>query len=213
MIKPNWNTFKAKFSENPQHNFEWFCYLLFCREFNQPHGIFRYINQSAIETDPISIDADTVVSFQAKFYDTTLSSNKGDLLSTLEDARKNYPNITKLIIYSNKEWAQNKGKQPSGLKEIEEKAIELEITLEWRTASYFESEFVCIENESISKHFFTFDKSIINLISEQQKHTAAILFPIQGCINFNGQIIEIDRSEYSDKLITQVLEVSKQTGK
>ena len=53
MIKPNWDIFKAKFSENPQNNFEWFCYLLFCKEFNKPVGIFRYMNQSAIETEPI----------------------------------------------------------------------------------------------------------------------------------------------------------------
>lgn len=25
MVKPNWDNFKAKFSENPQGNFEWFC--------------------------------------------------------------------------------------------------------------------------------------------------------------------------------------------
>jgi len=35
IIKPDWNKFRAKFSENPQNNFEWFCNLLFCKEFNQ----------------------------------------------------------------------------------------------------------------------------------------------------------------------------------
>ena len=48
MIKPNWDIFKAKFSENPQYNFEWFYYLLFCKEFNKEFGIFRYKNQAAI---------------------------------------------------------------------------------------------------------------------------------------------------------------------
>nr|QNO54938.1 hypothetical protein PADEGAKA_00040 [Methanosarcinales archaeon ANME-1 ERB7] len=79
MIKPNWDIFKAKFSENPQYNFEWFCYLLFCKEFNQPHGIFRYKNQSVIETNPIEKDKD-VIGWQAKFYDTSLSNHKDDLL-------------------------------------------------------------------------------------------------------------------------------------
>ncbi len=45
MVKPNWDVFKAKFSENPQNNFEWFYYLLFCKEFNIEYGIFRYKNQ------------------------------------------------------------------------------------------------------------------------------------------------------------------------
>ena len=211
MIKPNWSAFRAKFSENHQHNFEWFCYLLFCKEFNQPYGVFRYINQSAIETSPIRV-GDEVVGFQAKFYDTALSSHKSDLLDTLKDAKKNYPDISKLLIYCNNAWGQYRGNKPLGLKEIEDKAVKLKITLEWRTTSYFESEFVCVENESISKHFFTLDKSIINLISELQKHTATILFPIQGCINFNGQVIKIDRSEYSDRLITQTNKVSILSG-
>jgi len=53
MIKPNWDIFKAKFSENPQDNFEWFCYSLFCKEFKQKKGIFCFKNQSAIEINPI----------------------------------------------------------------------------------------------------------------------------------------------------------------
>ena len=48
IIKPDWNVFRAKFSDNPQNNFEWFCYLLFCKEYKQEKGIFRYKNQSAI---------------------------------------------------------------------------------------------------------------------------------------------------------------------
>jgi hypothetical protein len=40
-------------SGSPQGNFEWLCYLLFCKEFNKPFGIFRFKNQSAIETNPI----------------------------------------------------------------------------------------------------------------------------------------------------------------
>ena len=69
MIKPNWDIFKAKFSENPHNIFEWFCYLLFCKEFNKPLGIFRYKNQSAIETNPIET-GDGIIGWQAKFYDT-----------------------------------------------------------------------------------------------------------------------------------------------
>ena len=67
MIKANWDIFRAKFSENHQGNFEWFCYVLFCKEFNQSHGIFRYKNQSAIETDPIQKDNE-IIGWQAKFY-------------------------------------------------------------------------------------------------------------------------------------------------
>jgi hypothetical protein len=43
MIKPNWDIFKSKFTgKDQQDQFEWFCYLLFCKEFNKRFGIFRY---------------------------------------------------------------------------------------------------------------------------------------------------------------------------
>ncbi|CAA6825032.1 MAG: Unknown protein [uncultured Sulfurovum sp.] len=53
LVKPDWNIFKAKFSDNPEWTFEWFCYLLFSKEYNQPYGIHRYTNHPAIETEPI----------------------------------------------------------------------------------------------------------------------------------------------------------------
>ncbi len=116
MIKPNWKIFAAKFSENPQHNFEWFCYVLFCKEFDKPYGIFRYKNQSAIETDPIEKDED-VIGWQARFYEGTLSRHKNDILCVIETARRDYSEITKLLFYTNKEWAQNNkgGKHSQGI--------------------------------------------------------------------------------------------------
>lgn len=141
MIKPNWDVFKAKFSENPRYNFEWFCYLLFCKEFNKEFGIFRYINQASIETDPINVD-NNIIGWQSKFYETSLSENKEEILSTIEKSKKYYPNITNLYFYTNQEWGQNKGKKPNGLIEVENRAKQLNIILEWRTASFFESEFV-----------------------------------------------------------------------
>ena len=56
LIKPDWDIFKAKFSNDPNVSFEWLCYLLVCKEFNLPNGIFRYLNQSGMETNPITHD-------------------------------------------------------------------------------------------------------------------------------------------------------------
>jgi hypothetical protein len=97
LIKPNWDIFKAKFPENPQFHFEWFCYLLFCIETNKKYGLFRYKNQSAIEADPVDI-GDHCIGFQSKFYDTTLASNKDELIGTLEKAKRDYPQLTKLLL-------------------------------------------------------------------------------------------------------------------
>lgn len=211
MIKPNWEIFRAKFSGNPQYNFEWFCYLLFCKEFNQPYGIFRYKNQSAIETDPIAKD-DNVIGWQAKFYSTQLSNHKKELLDAITRAKRDYPNITKLLFYTNQEWGQNKVKKPQGLVEINNHTSALNIELEWRTASFFESEFVSIENEVIAKHFFATDKSIFDLMEEQQKHTENILSEIQTCIAFNNQDFEIDRNKHLEKLKNESQQISILSG-
>ena len=199
IIKPNWNVFKAKFGDNPQSNFEWLCYILFCKEFNQVKGIFRYKNQSAIETDPIKV-GEEIIGWQAKFYETSLSNHKKELIETLEKAKKYYPDITKIIFYTNQEWGQSKGKKPEGLIEIEEKARELNVNVVFRTASFFESPFVCEENKIIAKHFFTFDKSIFDLIEEQQKHTENILKSIRVTFNFKNQEFEANRNDILEKL-------------
>jgi len=199
MIKPNWNIFKAKFNENPQSNFEWFCYLLFCKEFKQDKGIFRYKNQSAIETEPITVGTE-IIGWQAKFYDTSLSSHKDDILKTIKKAKRDYPNITKIIFYTNQEWGQSKGKKPKSLIEIEKKAKELGLSIKWRTASFFESPFVAIENKIIARHFFAFDKSIFDLIEELEKHTENLLKPIKTTFNFKNQEFEADRSSVIEKL-------------
>jgi len=199
MIGPNWNAFKAKFSDSPQKNFEWFCYLLFCNEFDRPVGVFRYKNQSAIETNPVE-KAGEVIGWQARFYETALTTHKDDIMGTIEKAKRDYPNISKVIFYTNQEWGQRRGKEPQGKIAIENKAKELGIALDWRTASFFESPFVADRNETISRHFFTLDKSVFNLIEEQERHSENILNEIQSCITFNGQSIEIDRTDDLEKL-------------
>lgn len=158
IVKPNWNIFKAKFDDNPQSNFELFCYLLFCREFNKSQGIFRYKNQSGIETNPIT-NGTEVIGWQAKFYGTTLSDYKDELIGTIEKVKRDYPNLTKIIFYTNQEWGQGKNQNdPKAKISVEEKAKKFKIEIEWRTTSYFESPFVIIENKDIAHHFFSLEE-------------------------------------------------------
>lgn len=49
----NWKAFKYKYSDNPQKAFENLTYYLFCHEFNQRNGIFRYFSQPHIKTNSI----------------------------------------------------------------------------------------------------------------------------------------------------------------
>lgn len=159
MIKPDWEIFSAKFSNDKESTFEWFSYLLFCREFNLPRGWFGFKNQSAIEKNPIQINEE-VIGFQAKFYSSPLSNHKNDFLEMLEKAKRDYSEITKILIYTNQAWTQGhndnakKMDEPKALKDINSRAKELNIELVWRETSFFDSEFVCLENDDIAKHFF-----------------------------------------------------------
>lgn len=200
MIKPNWHNFRAKFNDNPQKNFEWFCYLLFCHEFKTPSGIFRYKNQSGIETNPITKDGE-VIGWQAKFYDTKLSDNKSELIGMIAKSKRDYSDLTKIIFYTNQEWGQGKNDNDSEIKKkIDQNAKASGIEIEWRTAGFFESPLVTFENEKIAKHFFAPDKSIFDLLEEKQRHTENVLLEIQTDIDFNNKKIEIDRSALLDQL-------------
>lgn len=205
MIKPNWNIFRAKFNENPQDNFEWFCYLLFCREFNKPFGVFRYKDQSGIENNPIEYDG-KCIGWQAKFYDSTLSGHKEAILDTLKKTKRDYPCIDTLYFYTNSEWSQSNGKKkdtkkdktPIGKVEIEKQAKELSIEIVWRCASYFEVDSVTGKNELIAKHFFCLEDSIIDLCSSFEKRTRTLFGGIETIIKFNEREISLDLGKLPD---------------
>lgn len=192
----DWEKFKAKYSQNPQYHFEWLCYLIFCRKYNQPYGISRYANQSAIETSPIQEDVDVCIGFQAKFYDTRLSSHKDELLSMLEKAKRDYPHLNKIYLFTNQEWAQSfhhgKAQDPIGKIEIEEKAQTLNIDLIWNTKSFFESEFVSLKCKDIVDYFFA-NQSFLDTVQLFKSHTEDILSSIKDELFFNSKEIDLPR--------------------
>lgn len=166
MIHPNWDIFSSKFSTEKEAVFEWFAYLLFCREFDLSKGWFGYKNQSGIEKNPITHNGE-VIGFQAKFYSTSLSDHKKDFIDMLERSKRDYEDISKILIYTNQLWGQGqievdgskKMTMPKALSEITNKSTELGITLIWREASFFDSEFVTLEHDDLSRYFFTEEQS------------------------------------------------------
>ncbi|MFV8461573.1 hypothetical protein ACNO7T_10500, partial [Vibrio campbellii] len=193
MIKTDWEIFKAKFSTNPQDAFEWMCYLLFCNEFRVKTGIFRYKNQSAIETNPISSNG-VNIGWQAKFYTTALSSHKKDILETITKAKRDYPDLNKVIFYTNSEWGQSKGKEPQGKIEAETKAKENNLEIEWRCCSFFESPFVVDDCSRFISYFFSQSDNLFGLLESFESHTRAILDDIETSITFGDQDVSVDRS-------------------
>ncbi|MEX2410281.1 MAG: AVAST type 4 anti-phage nuclease Avs4 [Candidatus Paceibacterota bacterium] len=195
MIRPNWNYFENKFSGDEQDAFEWFSYLLFCIEFEQSLGVHGYTNHAGIETDPIETENE-VVAFQSKFYGSSSSIKKGDLIDALEKAKANHPNLTKVIFYMNVNFGQRKGGgDPIAKTDTEAKAKELDLNLEWRLANFFKSEFVVLNNAKISSYFFGDEKSIIELIQHLRIKTEEFLNKINSEIDFAGKKIKLDYNE------------------
>ena len=102
--------------------------------------------------------------------------------------------------------------RPKSQKEIEKKAFDLNIEIDWRLGSRFESEFVCIENSTIASHFFSNDHSIISLISdiiEEKNIKYFILENVKGLINHDsGNTFETIKATFDElgyKYFYQVL--------
>ena len=139
----DWNVFNSKFSSNQRTAFERLAYILFCFEFKQEFGIFRYYNQPYIETQPIELDNGDVVGFQAKYYDaaTNISDKEENLKKAIKDARVKYPKINRFLIYTNKDLTTSSKKdhlKPKYQISIEQCGSNIGIQVEWRVTSNFE---------------------------------------------------------------------------
>ena len=210
MKEINWNNFKAKFNGKEQKCFEQLCYLLFCKEFNIDTGIFRYKNQTGIETEPIIVE-DKLIGFQAKFYETKISENKEDIEKTIAKAKSKNEKLDKILFYVNKEFSESSKKdkkEPAYKTEIENYAKSQGIVIEWRTPSHFEAQLTIEKNRPLAQHFFSLDKSAIDFLGELTQHTESILTPIHSTIEFEDKEIKIDRSESIKKLKVALKESS-----
>jgi len=202
MIDINWNIFKVKFNEKEDKAFERLAYLLFCTEHGINTGIFRFKNQAGIETEPINYN-DQIIGFQAKYYDTKLADNKNDIIDALEKAKRENPDLNKILLYTNQELAEStkKGvKKPQYQLDVEKKAKEINVTLEWRVPSHLEQQLSLPVNHHLAEFFFSLGKNIIDFLDELKAHAENILIPIQSSIPFAGTTIKIDRG----KLLTDI---------
>jgi hypothetical protein len=196
MQEVNWNNFKAKFNGKEQKSFEELCYHLFCSEFDQNKGIFGYKNQTGIETDPIEKDGE-MIGWQAKFFETRISTKKEKLKHSIEAAKRKNPNVNKILFYINQKFPESRKKNkkdPDYKIEIENYGKSKGVKIEWRVPTHFEFQLALDKNKNIAQHFFGHGKSIIDFITELNQHSESILMPIHSKIVFNGNEIKIDRS-------------------
>ena len=89
-----------------------------------------------------------------------------------------------MIFYTNSEWGQNKGQEPQGKKDVEEKAKENDLEIEWRCKSYFDSPFVVDDCKRVASYFFTRSDNLFDLLDSLESHTNSLLEDIEGSIIF-----------------------------
>lgn len=202
MVSINWNKFRAKFNGKETLEFENLSYQLFAKEHNKHQGIFRYKNQSGIETNPIIVGNDCI-GFQAKFYECKISEKKSDIVKAIKKAKETTPNLTKLYFYLNIEFSEGKKENQKVSKyesEFNEVSKKLGLEVIWRVPSHFEIQLSQPENLYLAKYFFTLEKSAIDCIKHLNDHTENILYSIHNEIYFDGQKIKKDRSEEIEKI-------------
>jgi hypothetical protein len=204
LIEANWGNFRAKFDGREEKAFEFFCSLLFYKEHNQPTGALSYLNQTGLETDPVTIGND-VIGWQAKFLGTSsaIGKNKKKLTKAIEDAKRLHPALTRIHFYFNVDFPTNtraQGKEPLYKTEIEAHAKSHGIDIVWKTASFFKTPFVCETNAVVAKHFFELGPSVVTFLQELSRHTETVLAPIRSEIALKGVTIKIERTSLVKRL-------------
>lgn len=217
MTDINWNNFKSKFNEKERIVFERLAYMLFCYEFNIRIGIFRFKNQTGIETEPLDVYG-LKVGFQAKYYDTKLSDNKDDIIDSLQKAKSKNPSLNKILIYTNQELSESSKKEEKKSAyqtEIEQAAQKISVDIEWRLPSHFEKQLSVPENNYLAQYFFGLENGVIDFLDKLKAHSENILFAIQTDIGFKEQKIKIDRKSDLSKLTnnkTQIIILAGEGG-
>ncbi|MGR6502009.1 AVAST type 4 anti-phage nuclease Avs4 [Shewanella sp. Koi 1] len=191
----NWKIFDLKYDKQETWAFEQMSYLLFCAEFNNRIGLFRYKNQTGIETEPFEKDG-KLYGFQAKYYTTSISVNKNDIIDSIKKAKSKNKKLDVLLLYVNQEHSESTyktKKKPQYQLDIEKSAEETGIDIEWRVPSHFELQLSLPENKYINDIFFSLDPNEGDLLDEVYKHNENILQAIQTEIPFGDNKIKIDR--------------------
>lgn len=198
----NWKIFGLKYDKRETWAFEQMSYLLFCAEFNNRIGLFRYKNQTGIETEPIEKDG-KYYGFQSKYYTTSIADNKNDIIDSINKAKSKNKQLDELFLYINQELSESttkSKKKPQYQLDIEKVAKTAGIIIQWRVPSNFELQLSLPDNKYINDIFFSLDPNEGDLLDEISKHNENILQAIQTEITFRDKQIKIDRSSVVESI-------------
>ncbi len=199
----DWSAFINKNKDREPKAFESLSYLLFCSEFNNRIGLFRYKNQTGIETEPLFVNG-LWYGFQSKYYDKSIRENKQDIIDSIKKAKRENTQLNRFYIYVNQELSESsyKGqKKPKYQEEIEDTASQLQMDLMWKVPSNFELQIELPENKYIKDLFFNLNPESGDLIDEMGDHTELYFSAIKTSIyNHKGGKICIERQSELEQI-------------
>tara|TARA_B100001179_G_scaffold232922_1_gene227896 strand:+ start:2317 stop:7008 length:4692 start_codon:yes stop_codon:yes gene_type:complete len=198
----NWNKFAIKNENKEQWAFEQMAYLLFCSEFNNNIGLFRYKNQTGIETEPLKKDG-IIYGFSAKYYEVSVNDRKKEIIEAITKAKSKNPEIDVIYFYINQELSESSlkdRKKASYEVEIDEACEKLSVSLEWRVPSHFELQLALPKHKYIHDLFFSLDPTLDKLRDSVFAHNASILNAIRTEISVSQQQIKIERQNYLSEI-------------
>lgn len=192
----DWKAFEYKFSGDSRAAFESLAYILFCYEFKQTYGIFRYYNQPYIETQPANTADGHKVGFQAKYYDagTQMSSKEQDLKDAIKGAKNKYVGIDRIIFYINREFSASSAKdkdKPEHQIRIEKYGKNLGIEIQWRGQSHIEKMLAMEELKYVKNLYFNVETGIDYFHESLINHKNSILKHIHSTIKYGEKDIKI----------------------
>lgn len=198
----NWNKFAIKNENKEEWAFEQMAYLLFCSEFDNNVGLFRYKNQTGIETEPLKKDG-KLYGFSAKYYEVKVKDRKQEIIEAVTKAKNKNPSLDTIHFYINKELSESslkETKKASYEVEIDEACEKLGVLLEWRVPSHFELQLALPKHKYIRDLFFSLDPTLDKLRDSVFAHNTSILNAIRTEISANQQQIKIERQSYISEI-------------
>ena len=193
----SWDVFNTKFSGKQQYAFEQLSYLLFCDQYDQPMGIFKYFNQAGLETLPIPNDSD-IIGFQSKFYgdSISMSSKETELKKCITTTKTKYPNIIILQFFISKEFSESRKKdkvKPQCQLNLEKYADSLGMEIIWCMRSYFEKTLASSDLLHIKDIFFNTNEGISNYIDQITASSEIIFQQLKSELKFKESVKRISR--------------------
>ncbi|MCD8288815.1 MAG: sigma 54-interacting transcriptional regulator [Prevotella sp.] len=195
MGNPTWDEFSGKNTGRKNAAFEALARLLFRTRYGLGDSLPYFKNHSGNETAVIK-DGDSVVGFQAKFFEDG-RINPNQILESLEKVEKGQ---TKQIIYTNSAWGNPRvgNNRTKGQIRIEDKAKEIGIELEWL---YGDNVLDLVQRNPLAYDVFFNSNSNLNHIQEDVNAANKLwLDTIKTNFAIGEKSVTIDRTHIVDEL-------------